>query len=136
MRLFRISGSVALLTVSLTSLANAAQPAEERLCGWYENSAPRVINLIDHEGSWKIATADGYNAPGQKPVFRSSQWIRTNGDYGYGCACVSGELDEQTHTVNAITTATARTLSACRADTTLREPSMLKGKNVVGAIVM
>ncbi|WP_416422700.1 DUF4087 domain-containing protein [Pseudomonas sp. App30] len=136
MRLFRIPGSVALLAVSLMPLAHAEEATQERLCGWYENPTPRVINLIDHEGSWKVATADGYSAPGQKPIFRASQWIRTNGDYGYGCACLSGDIDEQTHTVNAIATATARTLAACRSDASLREPSALKGKNVVGAIVM
>jgi len=131
----RLSYLPALLTIALAPLAHAAEP-EEHVCGWYENPMPRVINLIDHDGSWKVATSDGYSAPGQKPVFRSSQWVRTNGDYGYGCACLSGDMDEQTHTVNAITSATPRTLAACRADTSLREPSGLKGKNVVGAIVM
>ncbi|QKZ03272.1 MULTISPECIES: DUF4087 domain-containing protein [Pseudomonas] len=136
MRPSLFTASALLLTTALIPLAQAADSGEDHLCGWYENPAPRVVNLVDREGNWKVATADGYTAPGQKPVFRSSQWVRTNGDYGYGCACLSGDVDERTHTVNAITTATARTLAACRADTSLREPSMIKSTNVVGALTM
>ncbi|RJT37360.1 DUF4087 domain-containing protein [Rahnella woolbedingensis] len=119
MRLFYLTGMLCISFVIWCSSANSA----ERRCGWFENPTPANATLTDRDGTWEIATQGGYQAEGEWPRFGDTQWVRTgNGNYGYGCACVTADTDQPTHRMSNLTNATARSLRACRTDKTLKEP--------------
>ena len=67
--------------------------AEER-CGWLENPTPGNWWLKDSQGLWIISAQGGPYAGGVEklPQPRPDRFVATNGQYGYSCACLSGNL--------------------------------------------
>lgn len=119
-----------LLTISLmgifaVSLAGAAQagPAVQQAqtrCGWWDNPTPQNASLLDRGGKWVVGVQGGYQAQGDWPDFKDTQWVATNGHYGYGCACLDAILDPRKREIIRIRAAHARPLSACRQDPALK----------------
>jgi hypothetical protein len=101
-------------------IAAADAQAAERRCGWWSNPTPANAWLIDRDGEWIVGVQGGHQAEGDWPAFK--EWVRTNVNYGYGCACIDVEVDRATKTVLKIVRAQARPLSACRREKTLRTP--------------
>jgi hypothetical protein len=101
--------------------AQSLRPAQRR-CGWFENPTPANAWLTDRDGEWTIAVQGGHQADGDWPKFRRSRWVRTNGNYGYGCACMKLLTDPNSHYVQGILSSSARRLQDCREDPALREP--------------
>jgi hypothetical protein len=100
--------------------AAGATAAAETRCGWFDNPTPANASLHDREGEWIIGVQGGHQAEGDWPEFGPKQWIETNGHYGYGCACMSVEVDRESGHVLNIKSARARPLSACRRDKALK----------------
>lgn len=95
----------------------------ETRCGWFSNPTPANAWLEDRNGEWIISVQGGHQAEGEWPTFKPRQWVSTNvGSYGYGCACLQLRADHQTHRVLEIKSSSARPLSACRRDRSLKEP--------------
>lgn len=103
------------------SLASAETKAETR-CGWFTNPTPANASLIDKDGEWLIGVQGGYQAEGDWADFKDNQWVKTNVNYGYGCACMKVTTDKKEQRILTIQSATARPLSACRRDKKLKEP--------------
>ncbi len=99
--------------------AGAAFKAETR-CGWFDNPTPGNASLHDREDEWIIGVQGGHQAEGDWPEFGPRQWVETNVHYGYGCACLSVEVDRESGRVLKINSARARPLSACRRDRALK----------------
>ena len=95
--------------------------AFETRCGWFSNPTPANAWLYDRAGEWTIGVQGGHQAEGDWPNFKSTQWVRTNGDYGYGCAGFQLRVDNQTHNVLEIRSARARPLAQCRRDPALKK---------------
>ena len=119
-----------LLLVSATSISGEArllegseEPRFETRCGWFVNPTPANIWLYDREGEWTIAVQGAYQLESEWawPDFKPGQWVQTNGNYGYGCACMRMQVDKETHKVVAVKSSRARPLSACRRDRSLRK---------------
>jgi Protein of unknown function (DUF4087) len=103
-------------------LPNEARPTPfETRCGWFSNPTPANAWLDDRYGEWIIAVQGGHQADGDWPAFKPRQWVRQNGDYGYGCACMQVRVNKQTHEVLEIKGAHARTLAQCRQDPALKK---------------
>jgi Protein of unknown function (DUF4087) len=98
------------------------EPAPETRCGWFSNPTPANAWLNDSEGEWTISIQGGYQAEGDYPDFKPSQWVKTNGPHGYGCACMKVTTDKSEMKILKIFSATARPLSACRKDKKLKKP--------------
>lgn len=98
----------------------AAEQFETR-CGWYSNPTPANASLHDRDGEWTIGVQGGYQAEGDRPSFKSGQWVATNGHYGHGCACLRLRVNRETHEVIEIESARARPLAACRRDRSLKK---------------
>lgn len=99
-------------------------PAQfETRCGWFSNPTPANIWLYDRGGEWTIGVQGGYQVEGDWdwPKFRSRQWVRTNGNYGYGCACLQLRVDRETRRVVEIKSARGRPLAACQKDQSLKK---------------
>jgi hypothetical protein len=101
--------------------ASATEQFETR-CGWFSNPTPGNAWLDDRHGEWIIGTQGGHQAEGDWPTFTAKQWVKTNGNYGYGCACMRVSVNRENHHVLEIKSATARALSVCRRDRSLKEP--------------
>lgn len=103
-------------------LPNEARSTEfETRCGWFSNPTPGNAWLQDRYGEWTIGVQGGHQAEGDWPTFNSRQWVRTNGSYGYGCACMQVRVNKQTHEVLEIKSSHARMLAQCRQDPSLKK---------------
>jgi hypothetical protein len=111
-----------LLATSVCGAQGEAEPAKLR-CGWFENPTPANAWLTDRDGDWIIAVQGGHQASGDRPVFPRARWVRTNGNYGYGCACMKLVADPQTGFVQEIVSSYPLSLKICRTDRALTEPS-------------
>ncbi len=101
----------------------APQPAPGPLrCGWFENPTPANAWLTDRHGEWIIGVQGGRQAEGDWPRFAPYRWVRTNGNYGYGCACIRLEAAANDFQVSKIISSASRPLAACRKDRALKEP--------------
>lgn len=95
----------------------------ENRCGWYENPTPGNHWLTDKDGEWTIGVQGGHQAEGDyPPEFSDDQWVNTNINYGYGCACLRVKTDKKNKYITEVVSATAKPLSACRKDKSLKEP--------------
>jgi hypothetical protein len=105
-----------------TSETPEAQKLETR-CGWFFNPTPSNVSLYDRDGEWIIGMQGGYQVKGEWdwPAFAPEQWIKTNGDYGYGCVCMQMKVNHQTHEVSAIISSRAQLLEICRQDRSLKK---------------
>ena len=110
-------GAVDSLAVYGTLPFNAAS---ETRCGWFVNPTPANAWLIDAEREWIISVQGGYQADGDWPTFSKSQWVETNGHYGYGCACVKVNANRSDEKIVNIVSAFAKPVSACRKDKALK----------------
>ena len=99
--------------------AAGAVKAETR-CGWFSNPTPANASLHDRDDEWIVGVQGGHQAEGDWPEFGPKQWVETNVHYGYGCACLTVEVDRESHKVLKITSARARALSTCRRDKALK----------------
>lgn len=122
-----------LFGVALSALGNATpqntSPLETR-CGWFSNPTPANIWLYDRDGQWLIGIQGGYQIKEDWPwpAFKPQEWVKTNGNYGYGCACLKLRADRKSHQVRVIKSATVRPLAACQQDPSLkkRNPPIFK----------
>ncbi len=115
--------SLPLLAAALAASAIAfpllAQRAPERRCGWLQNPTPANYWLIDRDGEWTLSAQGGYHAPGMDEHMvdmTTRGWVRTNGNYGYGCACMSVTTDRRSGRITRLFSATPVPLRQCRAD--------------------
>lgn len=104
--------------LALLALAAPAQSAPERRCGWLQNPTPANYWLIDRDGEWTISAQGGFHAEGwdEMPDMSARGWVRTNGYYGYGCACMTVTTDRAVMRIIRVHSAQSRPLRQCRAD--------------------
>ena len=117
--------SCLLLIVAVAGGAQPRQPGTtatfETRCGWFSNPTPGNAWLYDRDAEWTIGVQGGHQAEGDWPNFKSGQWVRTNGSYGYGCACLQLSTNKETREVLEIKSARARPLTQCRRDSALKK---------------
>jgi hypothetical protein len=114
-----------LLLFALTasnSLAIGAAPNQQKLCGWFKNPTPGNAWLQDRNAEWVVGVQGGHQAEGDWPEFKASQWIETNGSYGYGCACITAVVNGESREVVRIVSARAQPIKVCRSDRKLKAP--------------
>lgn len=121
MKIILIAAVCLLLVVASLGNGYGAAKVETR-CGWLSNPTPANIWLYDRDGEWTIGVQGGYQleADWDWPEFKRGQWVRTNNNYGYGCACLVVRVNKETSQVVEIKSARARPLSACRKDRALK----------------
>ena len=121
----RAPGGAALVRyVIAVALFPALAGAAERRCGWLENPTPGNFSLRDQQGEWVMGEQGGYQADGMDeiPDFTTRGWVGTNGNYGYGCACLVGVFDGRRHQLVRVVHAEAVPLARCKADRKLPAP--------------
>lgn len=107
------------LSAVISSLSIFAFPsfALETRCGWLANPTPANWLLFDADGRWIISAQGGYQAQGMQnmPAFDSSEYVKTNVNYGYGCACLEVEVDYEQMNIQSIQGGEVLPLSMCQA---------------------
>ena len=102
------------------ALLAVAQPASaaERRCGWLENPTPGNWWLVDRNGTWYLGAQGTDPVEGMEliPDMENKQWVKTNGSYGYGCACLTMEANRKDRLVTRVLSAKQLPLKVCRAD--------------------
>lgn len=108
------------LIACLCLLAMPAVAAETR-CGWLDNPTPANWWLTDAQGEWGISVMGGPAAQGMDtlPDMTTAGWVATNGNYGYGCACLSVETDATQGRIIRILSARPIALAKCHSDAAL-----------------
>lgn len=98
--------------------------AVERRCGWLANPTPGNYWLNDRHGEWTLSEQGGYRARGmdRMPDMSTRGWVRTNGNYGYGCACMNVRVNARTRRVVELRSATPVPLAQCHRDRALQRP--------------
>jgi hypothetical protein len=111
----------AVVAASMIAPASISARAADMRCGWLDNPSPGNASLFDKDGEWAIGVQGGHQANGDwPPAFGPGQWIRRGpGDYGYGCACLTVDVDVQDKTILNISSGKARPLAACRRDSAI-----------------
>lgn len=113
--------SVALVSGRPGSPRVPAVEQSETRCGWFSNPTPANASLHDRDGEWVIGVQGGSQVEGNWPSFKPGQWVKTNGHYGHGCACLRLRVNRETREVVEIESARARPLAVCRRDRALRK---------------
>ncbi|MCT7979007.1 DUF4087 domain-containing protein [Laspinema olomoucense] len=106
------------VTLALISTTLPAQATELR-CGWLHNPTPANWWLTDKDASWTIGAQGGYQAQGMENIpegLSAEQFVRTNGYYGYGCACLEVVTDSERQRIVRIEGGEALELSVCSTD--------------------
>lgn len=115
--------SAAIITmVSLCCLLPLTVNASQTRCGWLHNPSPANIWLSDADGDWTISLQGG--EPILKndddfdnlPVPRETNYVRTNGAYGYSCACLEVDVNTRQNKITAIYRSQSLELKQCLED--------------------
>ena len=116
---------IVLLSISFSLTANS----KEVRCGWLVNPTPANIWLIDRDGLWSIfaqggeTDLEGYPIEDKSLDFAyddiedQSQFVRTNGYYGFSCACMTVDVNEEKSAITMIYNSTQQSLKQCLEDT-------------------
>jgi hypothetical protein len=112
--------SIALVNAQPETTSSPTAANSETRCGWFSNPTPANASLYDRDAEWIIGVQGGHQAEGDWPEFGAAQWVKTNGHYGYGCACMRVQANSKTREVSMIESAQPRALSACRNDAALK----------------
>ncbi len=118
----------AILAAVILAVTSSASPiwtppaaaVSETRCGWFVNPTPANAWLIDAQGEWLIAAQGGYQTEGDWPSFKDSQWVKTNNNYGHGCACMKVDSNKSEERITKIVSSYSKPLSACRKDKALK----------------
>lgn len=108
------------ISAIISSLVIVALPAKavETRCGWLINPTPANWYLVDKDGRWTISLQGGYQARGMDnlPTYNEKEYVKTNGYYGYGCACMDVVTDSARLRISEIRGGESLPLSTCRED--------------------
>lgn len=110
-----------LLALIVSLLLPMATQAGERRCGWLDNPTPGNWFLQDAHASWTIGAQGGFQAQGIDTIPDISQrdYVRTNGNYGYACACMDVRADRQRRRILSLHNVKQLPLQQCRRDPAL-----------------
>jgi hypothetical protein len=111
-------------TICLLGVPGIALSAGERRCGWLQNPTPGNWWLVDQNATWILMRQGGAEPRGFTliPDISRHHYVRTNGNYGYTCACIGGEFNKAQSRLTLVRSFEQRPLSACRKDPALPRP--------------
>lgn len=112
-----------IIPIILSSLFTLTLPAnaQETRCGWLANPTPANWFLKDTEGTWTLSVQGGYQASGMEniPDLDGPEYVRTNGNYGYTCACLDVNTDSSQMRITQVQNTQKLPLSTCQQDQNL-----------------
>jgi hypothetical protein len=126
---------VRFLIVILGMFSALTAIAEETRCGWLENPSPANMWLIDRDGSWDISVQGTPNILDDKSMellyqatVNEKEFVRTNQNYGFSCACLTVDLDKEKKLIIAIYESKQLPLKKCLEDISITKDIPLRFK--------
>ncbi|MEZ5744400.1 MAG: DUF4087 domain-containing protein [Sphingomonadaceae bacterium] len=123
MTLLRLA-ALPVIAIACLGTAPGETPAPETRCGILSNPTPANWWLDDRDGNWTIGVQGGYQAEGLETMPENlfeAGWVRTNGYYGYRCACLKVTTDRAAMRVIEVFSGKPRPMAACDGDKALQE---------------
>ncbi|MDX1976306.1 MAG: DUF4087 domain-containing protein [Pseudanabaenaceae cyanobacterium bins.68] len=120
----RLLGKFLALVAITPSLLVLPLNAETR-CGWLANPTPGNWWLTDRDATWTISTQGSANRAQNMeliPDISAKQYVKVNGNYGYGCACMDVATNSKRKRITAIKSFEQLNLEVCRNDKALSKP--------------
>ncbi|NKN36292.1 DUF4087 domain-containing protein [Agrobacterium sp. a22-2] len=120
-----LSRSLAVTMALSVSLFAGSVLAKETRCGWLQNPTPGNLWLDDSQGTWVLSTqGSDEEALGMENIgdFSTRDYVRTNGYYGYACACMDVETDAAAERITAVYSFRQLPLAKCTKDKALPAP--------------
>lgn len=114
-----------ILALSALCLLTLNAEAREKRCGWLANPTPGNFWIDDRDGSWTIATqGEESDVLENLPEMDDSRgkYVRTNGYYGYTCACLDVETNKKAKRITRIYGGKQLPLQQCKSDKSLPKP--------------
>ena len=90
--------------------------------GWLQNPTPANWWLDDSEGTWALMMQGAGEEPAgfdRIPDISAGDYVRTNGNYGYACACMKVETDAAQGRITVVHSVRQLPISQCENDTAL-----------------
>ena len=98
----------------------------EMRCGWVLNPTPNNVWLHDRDATWTIAS--GGNLEETPSLYKAyeafeddNQIVRTNGIYGYSCACMQVDVDQESERITHIYKVSPLSLKRCQDDRSISD---------------
>ena len=113
------------VTVGFILLSVAVAASAENRCGWLMNPTPANWWLTDRDGTWTLMSQG--EEPRDEvmenlPDFEEKQYVASNGNYGYGCACLSVDVDRADARILRVHSGRTLPLAKCVKDGALPSP--------------
>ena len=113
------------VTVGFILLSVAVAASAENRCGWLMNPTPANWRLTDRDGTWTLMSQG--EEPRDEvmenlPDFDEKQYVASNGNYGYGCACLSVDVDRAAARILRVHSGRTLPLAKCVKDGALPSP--------------
>ena len=117
------------LVIFLSLSFSLTTNSKEVRCGWLVNPTPSNIWLIDRDGLWSIFAQGGYThledtssddkslGFAYDAIADETQFVRTNGGYGFSCACMTVDVNNEESAITLIYNSTQQPLKQCLEDT-------------------
>lgn len=104
-------------------LVSVVRADAEMRCGWLENPTPANWWLVDGDGTWILSTQGSPEPKGMDliPDVSAHDFVKTNGSYGYACACLDARFDGDKSAIE-IKSVRQLPLGKCRKDRSLPKP--------------
>jgi hypothetical protein len=115
--------AAAVLLATLVDATGAV--AAERRCGWLMNPTPGNWWLTDRDGTWTLMTQGMEPSDDvmlNLPDFDEDEYVASNGNYGYGCACLTVDVDRAEARIVRTYAGDILPLRRCEADKSLPSP--------------
>jgi hypothetical protein len=107
-----------ILSFILLCPTGAAMAVETR-CGWLVNPTPANWWITDSQATWIISVQGGFRAKGMDNIEEPKEFVKTNGNYGYSCACMDVVSNYKQKRILSIQSVEQLPLKNCQADKSL-----------------
>jgi len=113
------------LILVICSIVSFNLHAKEMRCGWLENPSPANIWLIDKDATWFLSAQGRFNLDHQsldlayEGIKNKEQFVKTNENYGFSCACLTVDVNEDAEEIVKVYKSTQLNLKQCLADITI-----------------
>lgn len=92
----------------------------EKRCGWLENPTPANLWLIDGDSEWTLSIqGKGFineESMVNMPAIDQSEFVRTNGNYGFSCVCLKVRTNKETSEIVEVYSGEQLLLKQCLED--------------------
>jgi len=111
------------MALCLSILPLNTQAAENR-CGWVDNPTPGNWWITDRDDTWFISKMGDFQIDQKSMQYlkpSQKEYVKTNGNYGYFCACLTVDVDKKNKRIVKIYKSEQLPIDRCANDAALEK---------------